>query len=492
MKDIENIEDWYRDELDNFNVNPDKDVWNSLSDELDANMTLTDENISEWYKREVDKLEERPDYTVWEKLATKLDTSSVWDRLVVSLNQYERFVWWRNVILKSSAILLLLTGSYLTYHNYTNNNDKEDVLSENNHSTIQTSKVTEKQEKSPFNNKGANNNNIATTTASSFYNDNPNKTKQQDKTIKDDSKNIVASAIKTSKKNISSNKNNSNLFASSEKEKTYSSIHLNNLNELKTNNEPTIFNEIERRKITTEDISHIVSSSDFLVKKEKNKIVFNSKRFSSYTAYGLYARRFYIGMNAGIKKHGLITKIKKNGVLANTSQVEYLDFGGSFGATAGFILSDNFNLEASINAINTSGYKRKFNGEGYSIDEKLNLNYSTINLLVKKMNTKSTFDNKVYSTNIIGGIYASYLTNSSSSINGNSYKNDDFNTTDLGLVLGIEQDRYLSKTLVITPGIRYNQGVLNIASNNNPYESALNYSLEFNIGLKYIFLKTSK
>ena len=92
MKDFDNIEDWYREELNNYNVDPDKGAWDALSNDLDANMTLTDDNISEWYKREVSKLEERPDYTVWEKIATKLDTASVWDKLVVSLNRYDQMI----------------------------------------------------------------------------------------------------------------------------------------------------------------------------------------------------------------------------------------------------------------------------------------------------------------------------------------------------------------------------------------------------------------
>lgn len=489
MKDLDNIEDWYRNELENFNVKPDDGVWNSLSDDLDANMPLTDDNISEWYKREVSKLEERPDYTVWEKLATKLDTATVWDKLVVSLNQYDKFIWWRNTVLKGTAILLLLTGTYLTYYNYTNNTEN---LNRNNDNSVSLNnsfveKISSKKTKS-----------VTTPTLGKQKNAVVSSNKFDVKLSNQTSTKVVAensinSTINSSKKRlIEASNNNSDLYASKNKQEIYQSIKLSDLNQLKSGEKPTIFDEIERRNITTEDISHIVSSSDFIVKKEKNKIVFNTKRFSSYTSYGLYARRFYLGINAGIKKQGLMTKVRENTAIASASQVEYLDFGGSFGATAGYILSDNFNLEANVNAINTSGYKRRFNDEGYSFDEKLNLNYTTINLLVKKMNTKSTFDNKVYSTNIIGGVYASILTSSNSTINKNKVNNDTYSNTDLGLVLGIEQDRYLSKTLVITPGIRYNQGLTNIANENNSYESARNFSLEFNIGLKYIFLKTSK
>ena len=128
MKNINNIEDWYRSELNSYNVEPDKDVWNSLSEELDASSPLTDDNISEWYKKEVIKLEERPDYTVWEKLSTRLDTSSVWNKLLISLNRYEQYLLWRNLVFKGSAIFLLFLGSYLAYNSYS---DKVNLIANN-------------------------------------------------------------------------------------------------------------------------------------------------------------------------------------------------------------------------------------------------------------------------------------------------------------------------------------------------------------------------
>ena len=79
------------------------------------------------YTSKVSKLEERPDYTVWEKLSTKLDTASVWDRLVVSLNRHEQYIWWRNVIIRGTAVFLLLTTSYMTYNNYVGNTEKQTI-----------------------------------------------------------------------------------------------------------------------------------------------------------------------------------------------------------------------------------------------------------------------------------------------------------------------------------------------------------------------------
>ena len=86
-------------------------------------------------------------------------------------------------------------------------------------------------------------------------------------------------------------------------------------------------------------------------------------------------------------------------------------------------------------------------------------------------------------------IYGAYLTSSKSKINGTATNAYGYKKADLGIVLGFEQDRYITKEFVITPGIRYNQGLINIANNKSSYNSARNFSLEFNLGIKYIFLK---
>lgn len=484
MKDFDNIEDWYRDELENFNVEPNKDLWQSLSDDLDAEMTLTDENIGDWYKREVNKLEERPDYTVWEKLATKLDTASVWDRLVVSLNRYEQWIWWRNTILKGTTILLLLSGSYYTYNRYwssdTGNADQQKVAHEKSGDTNQNQVTATTSAKTSEH---------LTVLANTEHKTESGSTKAESLSVP------TERAITEAKKQLTPKSQAAAapvLYASLNgytKERNMASKQVSSLGNFQDSNREVV--DIDRRTITEKDISHTYSGSDFLVKKEKNRIVFNSKRFSSYFIYGVYARRFYFGMNAGVKKQGLITSLRSNGPLAGYNQVEYLDLGSNFGVTAGYILSDKLNLESNINILSTSGYERRFNGPENHFNEKLELKYTTVSLLAKKMNTKSTFDNKVYSTNFIGGVYAGFLNTSSHQLNGTSEDLDTYNKQDFGIVLGIEQDRYITKSFIITPGIRYNQGLINIANDNNAFSSARNFSFEFNLGVKYVLLKKS-
>lgn len=524
MKDFNNIEDWYRNELNNYHVEPEKDVWSSLSEKLDINTPLTDENISEWYKKEVSKLEERPDYTVWEKLSTKLDTSSVWDKLVLSLNRYDQYILWRNLVIRGSSILLLFLGSYLAIDNYFNNKDiKVDqsnsiksISASNNKSS---NKVVNKQNKNNSTYSAAfGNPNLANKQNKNIIeNNNPlklnypvnssgvgihnsltvsNESNIGNQTLEEKVKSTIKEARKTISPELSRNlgraKENTS-YASLEKiQLFYSSIYIDKLDESKTSVERTIYTDINRHQLTERDISHLYASDDFLVKKDNNKIIFNSKRFSSYFMFGLYARRIYVGFNTGFKKQGMITSFKNNSPMAEYKHNDFLDFGNNVGGTIGFIVSDNFNIEANINVNSTAGYKRAFNAEGLSFQENLNLNYTSISLLAKKMNNKSTFDNKVYSTNLLGGIYGSYLRSAISDINGVSTSLDEYNKTDFGLVLGIEQDRYITKTLVITPGLRYYQGLTNNINENSNYEASRNFAFELNLGVKYIFLKKGK
>jgi len=496
LKNIDNIEDWYKNELNNYNVKPDESVWDSLSDDLNTDTPLTDENISDWYKKEVNKLEERPDYTVWEKLSTKLDTTTVWDKLAISLNRYDQMIWWRNMAFRGTAILLFTFGSYLAYNNYVkdkpvlaeNSKTKKSIIYNNATPITNNKKIAVHSNNSTKSNK-PNNNDLNTSIVEK--NDGiSNKTSIEKE---------IESAISESKKKITSpskhggrSKENTSYASMKKIQDYYSSIYLNNLDDLKTGEERTIITETNRHQLTERDITHLYSEGEFLVKKNNDKIVFNSKRFSSYFMFGVYARRIYVGFNAGFKKQGMINQVKENSGLADYKQDDLLDFGSNFGGTVGFIVSDKFNVEANINLNSTAGYKRKFNSEGNSYKENLNLNYTSVSLLAKKMNNKSTFDNKVYSTNIIGGIYVSYLRSAVSNINGVSKNLNEYNNTDLGIVLGVEQDRYITKTLVITPGIRYNQGLTNIANDNSSFESSRNFSFEFNLGVKYIFLKKGK
>ncbi|MCW9041404.1 MAG: hypothetical protein OQJ69_02195, partial [Flavobacteriales bacterium] len=247
--------------------------------------------------------------------------------------------------------------------------------------------------------------------------------------------------------------------------------------------------EIQLKKSNHELKENTIQPKEFLIKKENNKIIFNNKRFSSHFAFGIYAKRIYAGLNVGLKKQSMITQMKKNADYKELSQNTLLDHGSSFGATAGIILSDKMNLETNVNFYSSSGYRKQYASNEVNYTENLTLAYTNISLLAKRMYNKSTFDDKKYSTNFIGGLYLGYLSSATSVIDGKTYKNQAYTNLDYGVVLGLEQDRYLTKELIITPGIRYYQGAKNIANAESHFSYAYNSTLEFNLGIKYIFLK---
>ncbi|MCB9361696.1 MAG: hypothetical protein H6587_08885 [Flavobacteriales bacterium] len=482
MKQDGNIEDWYRDELSNFEVNPEINGWESISNQLDSAAPLTDENVESWYVKELEKFQSIPDKAVWNKLSTKLDVTSVWDKLLVSLNRYDRIIWWRNTAFKSAALLLFLLGGYYTYTNL--DSDK------NNDSTIVNYSVTKNKLSDP--NEKVENDllNVKNTLTETELSQSESVQENQEGALTSNSALLqltnVVKREESAKRNIST--------SSSEIALASTGKYIHKINPLKAGVlgadyviSPLIRNNTSGINLETKTLE----AKEFLVKKDQNKIIFNAKRFSSHFVFGMYARRLYFGINTGAKYQTLFASSKQNEALSNFTKKQLMDFGGSFGATLGLIVSDKFNIETNVNLLSSSGCKHEYVVGENSFIEEINLEYSTVSILAKKMNNKSTFDNKKYSTNYIGGMYVGFLAAAEVDVDGDARTiKDQFTSTDIGIVLGIEQDRYITKELVITPGVRFNQSLLNTSKPSNEMMSASrNFSVEFNVGLKYIFLK---
>lgn len=460
MKDKNNIEDWYKNELENFSVEPEKGSWDKLSSSMDNPSGLSDEAFDDFVRDEVEHVETNPDKAVWQKLSENLDTASVWERLSQTLTSYERFIWWRNFAFKSAALALFFIGVGLTVNEYFN----EDI--HHNNDSITTLTV----EKNNFDQATK-----QVSTESMFA----SSITEEDKAInKKINQNIITETALTNKKSAILEKTSR---SSIEKQSHILPKEITG----QLNNDT----EIHIEKSNHELKENTIQPKEFLIKKENNKIIFNNKRFSSHFAFGIYAKRIYAGLNIGLKKQSMITQMKKNADYKELSQNTLLDHGSSFGATAGIILSDKMNLETNVNFYSSSGYKKQYASNEMNYTENLTLAYTNVSLLAKRMYNKSTFDNKKYSTNFIGGLYLGYLSSATSVIDGKTYKNQTYTSLDYGIVLGLEQDRYLTKELIITPGIRYYQGAKNIANADSHFSYAYNSTLEFNLGIKYIFLK---
>ena len=461
MKNKKNIEDWYKNELENFSVEPEKGSWDKLSSSMDNPSKLSDEAFDDFVRDEVEHIRTNPDRAVWEKLSEKLDTTTVWERLSTTLTRYERFIWWRNFAFKSAALTLFFMGVGLSVNEYFN----QDTHQNNEKVSTPTVAATTFEQKTKQ----------ASATSVLASKDVLNSSTAEKEKV---NQHIVNHTSKQTNKPIATDKN----VTSTAKKQAY--IASKEVNQQLNNDK-----EILLKKSNHELKEQLIQPKEFLIKKENNKIIFNNKRFSSHFAFGIYAKRIYMGLNVGVKKQSMITQLKDNSEFNSLSQNTLLDHGSSFGATAGIILSDKMNLETNVNFYSSNGFRKQYASNEISYTENLSLAYTNVSILVKRMYNKSTFDDKKYSTNIIGGLYLGYLSSATSVINGVTYKNEAYTNLDYGIVLGLEQDRYLTKELIITPGIRYYQGTKNIANVENHFSFAYNSTLEFNLGIKYIFLK---
>ncbi|MDT8413044.1 MAG: hypothetical protein RQ875_11310 [Vicingaceae bacterium] len=462
MKGKNNIEDWYKNELENFSVEPEKGSWDKLSSSMDNPSGWSDEVFDDFVRDEVEHIEANPDKAVWEKLSEKLDTTTVWERLSTTLTRYERFIWWRNFAFKSAALALFFMGVGLSVNEYFNEDThqkNEKVVST---PTVAGTTFEQATKQTSTSNILASKNVLNLSIA------------EKQKV----NQNIISNPSKQTNKPIAAKKT----VASTAKNQTY-------ITSKKVNQQLNSDKEIQLKKSNHELKEHIIQPKEFLIKKENNKIIFNNKRFSSHFAFGIYAKRIYMGLNVGFKKQSMIAQLKDNSEFNSLSQNTLLDHGSSFGATAGIILSDKMNLETNVNFYSSNGYRKQYASDESSYTENLSLAYTNVSILAKRMYNKSTFDDKKYSTNFIGGLYLGYLSSATSIINGVTYKNEAYTNLDYGVVLGLEQDRYLTKELIITPGIRYYQGAKNIANADSHFSYAYNSTLEFNLGIKYIFLK---
>lgn len=456
MKKKNNIEEWYKNELNNYKVEPDKSGWEKLSSAMDHPAQLSESAFDEFVKEEMELITEQPDKVVWDKLSEKLDLATVWDRLAVSLTHYERWLWWKNTLFKTAAVLVFMLGIGVSLNNYLI--DKPKLYQHNTKNTaVKITPVKSPESK------------VAINIPKEVHE------KERFATNEISHKNQK----RKSSELFSTSKNNQISEATSNISKANSKLNICELSD---------YSKGELLAVNHTYSLTPTIAKEFLIKKENNKIIFNNKRFSSHFAFGIYAKRIYFGFNAGFKKQSMITQLKNNGMYANLKQQTLLDHGTSFGFTTGIILSDKMNLETNVNLYSSSGYRKKFYSTENSFAEKQRLTYSNISLLAKRMYNKSTFDDKKYSTNFMGGIYVGFLRHAVVA-NGSQATVEQYNNLDAGIVLGIEQDRYITKELVITPGIRYYQGAKNIATEKSPFQYAYNSALEFNIALKYIFLK---
>lgn len=511
--------------------------------------------FSHWYRAKFNQLDDSPPKAVWENISNELDIREVWTNVDSELQKISRRkAILRNISYLVISLLFFGSGALFYYYQtdllksapialYSLTKSNNSISQEKkyfSHLNVNNKKITDNKNKAATFTEVKNNNEIADNKhKSTSYievnnNDkkilvNKNKVKSYLEKNNDDDKtpgiinNIASSdlAIKKDDNKIVGHENNFKANDPSEKIKLFSGSSENkdskSLNENQTQNKNGKF-------VLTESDSNLSDSNTTatLINSEIKQDVFDSiinSRNTSITLLAMAPIQFHIpekhdsalnsmhlicfpnevqsnhliiGASFAYSNSWLLNNDTYEGLNRNNLNQTNLSFGNSYAVLLGYDLSDKFAIQTewSINNKQEQDYVRY--REGKEIQKNIEINYTHFNLLVKKKEMKSAFNNRIpASLNYLAGIQYGYIKSISRTINGNTrsvenrYRKDNYT-----LVLGVEYQLIIKHLWVISSGVRADIGVRNIyagsaiipASFNRTYNS----SIELNFGINYI------
>jgi len=418
---------------------------------------IDEHHIEDWYRKEVSALEQEPETEVWERLEDSLDVENVWKRLLVSLNKWDRMLWFWRLSYRGLGIALILISGYFGYQYI---NDERQPLQDG-------QKLAE---------------NI------------PLKTKENTGTK--DTKSKSNSHQKTA--TFSEHKQTINNNPSAE------STGITYLNESK----PPSYSKIDEELIKTPS-SHQLANVDqkpalalMPLLPARFKTAWRSKVINTANLAKLpvadelqesgLPELFYLGITGSIQNQWLLSPETYNGLGKEGLNYTEPDFGYSAGIAAGCNIFGNFDAEVNL-LLSQSGQKYMDFIEGNSIERELNFEYYHVSLAGKWKNGRHT-GRQSFSSNWILGIYAGYARSVEEVMNGNiqdisaNYRKGNF-----GMITGYERTYYISNRLIFAPGIIYQLGLVNTFKGTltTPvtFNRTFHSSIELNIGLRYLFNK---
>lgn len=132
------------------------------------------------------------------------------------------------------------------------------------------------------------------------------------------------------------------------------------------------------------------------------------------------------------------------------------DYGYSYGLTAGYDFSAQFGVETGFTFNSVQGQKLGHEINGQRVNSEIDMNYMHIPVLFKyKWSKMSPVTRKPVVLNSVIGLQFSRLKSATIRTNGEKLRGESkFASTDLGIVLGLEYDIFLSEKYYMTIGAR--------------------------------------
>ncbi|GIV35196.1 MAG: hypothetical protein KatS3mg031_2731 [Chitinophagales bacterium] len=175
------------------------------------------------------------------------------------------------------------------------------------------------------------------------------------------------------------------------------------------------------------------------------------------------ARGFHFGIEGGLNSNLMLPKLNSYPALITGESKTKFDYGPAFGISAGYDFSDRLGIEVEYIIKSVQGYRYSENRHNkIFIDGEINLDYMHVPMMIKY----KLFHNKLQGArpgifNVLAGVQYSRLTKAIYTFDNHTlYENDSqnvedqFNRNELGFLLGVEYDFYLSKNYFVSLGAR--------------------------------------
>lgn len=429
--------------------------------------------LSNWYRTKFDQLAEDPPKDIWESISNELDTEEVWENINLELQRKSRIRSIKKNLSYSGVFLLLFGGGIFFFYHQTKSvktlpvaqypwvDSKIKVFNTNNQ--LSYFKANDSHDKKV----GLFNPNIISSHSS-----------EKIKLVTNDGH--AYQNLKKDKEQRKKGKFSLVKYNSDPAEKQNSFFFLNEIT-------PTMDSTGNSKNVSMAlfDIHPIQS---FL--SEKKDSIDNSIELVCLPKEG-DVKNLIIGTTFIYSNSWLFNNDTYEGFSKNNLNQTNLSFGNSYAVLLGYDLSNYSTVQAewSINNKQEQDYVRYY--EGKQVQKKIIINYTYFDLLLKKKEPKLVFKKRIpVSLNYIAGIQYSYLKSVSRMINGNTrsvknrYRKDNYS-----LVVGVEYQLTVKHLWVISSGLRADIGLRNIYAGNGvtpaSFNRTYNSSIGLNVGINY-------
>lgn len=204
-----------------------------------------------------------------------------------------------------------------------------------------------------------------------------------------------------------------------------------------------------------------------------------------------HERSFYLGTSGELGKSWLLSNKTFYSITSSPYSNAKPASQNSFGFFGGLTLNPNWSLELEAFFDGNKGQIYREYMEGSLVKNRINLNYTSIQLRGRYRLIEQS-DKFPVSHHLIFGTYMGYLGDASQYIEANADNiRSQYKNFDMGLVLGYELDTEILPNYILSTGFQIDPGIVNIYEGSPEMPAAFNKtynaSLSFKISLKYTF-----